>query len=303
MRTGRPSLTTQQQARLIETIEANGLAQEALYLWPKPRSAPSDASPVGAYGGLPVLPPGVDWPISPLSNEPVHFLFQIECAALPDCRHPHRPLLPDRGVLMVFGGLTFPYVEDHMGETPGLAYLVHAPDATLDDPGRPVPPGMTSPFDEVVGFAELVPGYKSPNGLELPRVPMRACAVSQLRVVTDNLVFGGDKSLAAAYEQMMSVVDGQAFLEACPDIETHPNGRWKSGLNPHVAIKMLGEVDGYQNAEGFTNDLADGVRLFSMTWPPAAGVRLGDPTVDIKIAHPALADGDWAAVRTILDAT
>lgn len=47
---------------------------------------------------MPVLPEGVDWPISPLSGELLHFLFQIDCAALPNCTHSQRELLPRHGV-------------------------------------------------------------------------------------------------------------------------------------------------------------------------------------------------------------
>jgi len=293
----RPYLTAEQRAYLGDIIEAEGLAQEAIFLWPMEKSR---AQRVGWYGGLPSLPKGVDWPVSPLSREPVHFLFQVDMAKLPQCRHPHRQLLPEKGILMVFGGLTFPYVEDQVGLVDGLIYLVYAPEAGLDDPGRPIPKGMTSPFDEELGFADLEDGFTSPDGLQLPRVAMRACAAAEFRATTGMSPFRDDPEVAEAYEALVTYVSASEFADACADINTSPWGAG-GGLNPYFVVKMLGDLQGYFNADGFSNNHSDGVRLFAMDLPPASGIKLGDPTVDIKMAPRDFEKQDFSRIRVVLD--
>ncbi len=56
-------------------------------------------------GGLPSLPEGVDWPVHPDTRRPLHFLAQVDLAALPDTPLPGCPFgaaLPRRGMLFFF---------------------------------------------------------------------------------------------------------------------------------------------------------------------------------------------------------
>ncbi|HEX2135588.1 MAG TPA: DUF1963 domain-containing protein [Microvirga sp.] len=66
---------------------------------------PYRAADLGAsshLGGDPMLPDGEPWPACPRSGgpEPLHFLAQIDCGALPDVEGRH--LLPGRGLLSFF---------------------------------------------------------------------------------------------------------------------------------------------------------------------------------------------------------
>lgn len=203
MRSGRPSLTADQQARLIEIIEANALAREALYLWPR---AQSRAPRVGRYGGLPGLPDGVDWPVSQVTGEPLNFLFQIACNALPAARNPARGLLPQSDLLLLFGGLTWPHIESQAGHLPHLMRIIHAPQADAGTPGRPLPPGMSSPFDLMSGYADLESGFSSPDGISLPEVSMHGCAAAELYPPGARSAILADPVLTDRYERLMPLV-------------------------------------------------------------------------------------------------
>ncbi len=48
------------------------------------------------FGGLPALPPAIEWPRM-ADGTPLHFLAQIDCRALP-----FRSALPERGMLFFF---------------------------------------------------------------------------------------------------------------------------------------------------------------------------------------------------------
>jgi uncharacterized protein YwqG len=65
-------------------------------------AGPVDGSVGAAHsGGEPDLPPGTPWPMHHADpGIPLHFLFQLDLAALPDS--PARADLPPRGVLSFF---------------------------------------------------------------------------------------------------------------------------------------------------------------------------------------------------------
>jgi uncharacterized protein YwqG len=59
-------------------------------------------------GGLPTLPPGVEWPRQTQTNSPLHFLAQIELSDLPPTpldRTLGRPALPKSGLLFFFADM------------------------------------------------------------------------------------------------------------------------------------------------------------------------------------------------------
>ena len=57
-------------------------------------------------GGLPTLPPGVTWPRHGKSKAPLHFLAQVDLAALPPTPlKPGGPILPRDGLLLFFADI------------------------------------------------------------------------------------------------------------------------------------------------------------------------------------------------------
>lgn len=98
-----------------------------------PFAAPATHS---RFGGLPALPEGFDWPRM-TDGTPLHFLAQIDCSALPfPCA------LPDHGLLFFFGRDDEEQIwgEDYVGDKAWR--VIHAPDATGDDPARSAPPDL-----------------------------------------------------------------------------------------------------------------------------------------------------------------
>jgi uncharacterized protein YwqG len=76
--------------------ELNGLVRQCIRLWPKPASPVPTAS---RFGGLPAVPPGWRWPKG--ESQPLVFLAQIDCAAIP--RIDALSWLPASGLLVFFG--------------------------------------------------------------------------------------------------------------------------------------------------------------------------------------------------------
>jgi uncharacterized protein YwqG len=59
-------------------------------------------------GGLPALPPEIEWPRQSQSNSPLHFLAQIDLSRLPSTpldSAPNAPTLPNSGVLFFFADM------------------------------------------------------------------------------------------------------------------------------------------------------------------------------------------------------
>jgi hypothetical protein len=90
-------------------------------------------------GGLPSLPDSVDWPVHPDTGTPLHFLAQIDLAALPETPLPGCPLgaaPPRRGMLYFFFNFAYSWDED-FGVTdadgvPKQSRVIHAPTAGAD---------------------------------------------------------------------------------------------------------------------------------------------------------------------------
>ncbi|MBJ7441711.1 MAG: DUF1963 domain-containing protein [Sphingopyxis sp.] len=95
---------------------------------------PTDALPTNSrFGGLPALPSVAEWPRM-ADGTPLHFLAQIDCAAMP-----FRSALPDRGILFFFGRDSEEQIWDerYAGDKPWR--VVYAPHASGGDPLHPAP--------------------------------------------------------------------------------------------------------------------------------------------------------------------
>jgi uncharacterized protein YwqG len=65
-------------------------------------------SALSKLGGLPTLPPDIDWPRHGQAGTPLHFLSQIELSSLPPTplhNAPGAPTLPKRGLLFFFADM------------------------------------------------------------------------------------------------------------------------------------------------------------------------------------------------------
>lgn len=109
--------------------------------WPLPvvlaRIFPPDApqAAIGRFGGLPLAGPGLVWPRD-AGGAPLHFLLQIDCAAL--ARHTLTPL-PDQGLLSIFAGLDAP------GTTPSTIRVLWDREAATGHSEALHPPGDLAP--------------------------------------------------------------------------------------------------------------------------------------------------------------
>ncbi len=95
---------------------------------------------ITCFGGNPRLPDLLEWPCD-AAGRPLHFLFQIDCAALdsPD------PDIPDEGTLFFFAGCNFDNNDEDDSNTIGGATgscVLYWPDA-IDDEEERAPPENT----------------------------------------------------------------------------------------------------------------------------------------------------------------
>lgn len=111
-------------------------------IWLRKTPLNTDEGAPGCYlGGLPTLPDTHDWPIHTIDDGaisvPMHFLGQINVAALPRARF--LPEMPRSGTLFIF----FDPVYDSSWE-PGnnASAVVYVEEDVLDVPPRPVPEGL-----------------------------------------------------------------------------------------------------------------------------------------------------------------
>lgn len=112
------------------------------------------------FGGLPALPAGIDWPRM-ADGTPLHFLAQVDCRALP-----FRSALPERGMLFFFGRDDEEQIwdEDYAGDKTWR--VIHAPDASGDDPARAAPadlPPIGGSYPRPNWRPFLMEGEQAPN--------------------------------------------------------------------------------------------------------------------------------------------
>lgn len=81
-------------------------------------------------GGLPCLPPDMDWPRNRETDLPLHFLAQVDCADLPILNG--KSPLPRDGLLLFFSDLD----EERLSEAHAV---IHVPKAKASVPPRPLP--------------------------------------------------------------------------------------------------------------------------------------------------------------------
>lgn len=115
--------------------------------------AKMEGAPGCWLGGLPTLPPEIDWPWKTKSDPtyeqaeefeendldwpdlwpqyPLHFIAQINLASVPLANH---PLMPKSGTLFFF----FDYL-DHLEKTPGSIKVIHVDGDVSDHPERQMP--------------------------------------------------------------------------------------------------------------------------------------------------------------------
>ncbi len=127
--------------------EVVAMARDALLLrrvWPIDGQADARASGQSWLGGTPALPPTQPWPRHPTTGRPLHFLAQIDCAALPYLET-DKPLPPD-GVLFFFGD-----IESEMDfETPGTAQVLYIPETARSGAMAQIPDDLP-PLDHCDG--------------------------------------------------------------------------------------------------------------------------------------------------------
>ena len=123
-------------------------------------------------GGRPYLPAGTDWPRSPATGLPLHFLAQIDCAALPG----PSPLPPD-GLLLFFAGID----EEMLPEESRAHAVIHVPAAAVPDTPRPPPDDLPEIGHDKTGRS---PGWP-PFRREYPCWPVVPAPVTDFAVETD----------------------------------------------------------------------------------------------------------------------
>jgi hypothetical protein len=113
---------------LLERLRATG--RPAILLRP---SAPADPEARSWFGGLPRLPPELEWP--EIEGRPLSFLAELDLADAPRVED---SLLPAEGVLYVFARLD---LEEDVGESGRVRVLYH-PGSVAGLPERAPPPGL-----------------------------------------------------------------------------------------------------------------------------------------------------------------
>lgn len=112
------------------------------------------------FGGLPALPPDIEWPRM-ADGTALHFLVQIDCGALP-----FHSALPERGMLFFFGRDDEEQIWDEDFNGDKAWRVIHAPDASGGDPGRAAPadlPPIGGFYPRPNWRAFLMDGEAAPN--------------------------------------------------------------------------------------------------------------------------------------------
>lgn len=123
----------------------------------------------GAFGGLPRLPDGIEWPRSRADDSPLHFVAEIELDAL--------PMFSERSLLPASGSLSF-FIETNMEgfyDEQVACAVIYSPEHLASTPLRSAPDGLS----------EILYGC----GLEVHRTPkcFPRFAVNPVVVPTYNL--------------------------------------------------------------------------------------------------------------------
>jgi uncharacterized protein YwqG len=113
-------------------------------------------------GGLPALPPGIDWPRQTVSGSPLHFLAQIDLAELPSTPlygalgQQKSPGLPRSGVIYFFADLDEELLWGHAdtGDLFASTRVLYGPEADIDRAAPQDMPEIGHGFGELTGFTE-----------------------------------------------------------------------------------------------------------------------------------------------------
>jgi hypothetical protein len=140
-------------------------------IWLRRVETPQSASKLG---GLPWLPNGVAWPRQLKSKTPLHFLAQIELAALPKTPLVSGgPELPPAGILYFFADMfeTMLWGDDEVGEVDNFKYSTRVIYAAVPGPAGAMP----AELPPQVGHAWGEDGGGHSRGMRIfPETPLEA---------------------------------------------------------------------------------------------------------------------------------
>jgi len=232
-------------------------------------------------GGLPWLPKGVAWPRQLKSKTPLHFLAQIDLAALPRSPlEPGGPKLPTTGILYFFADMyeTMLWGDDEVGAVDDFKYSTRVIYSAAPGAAPGVAPTELPPQ---VGHAFGQDGGGRSRGLRIfPEAPLNAHLVDTFvgcrAILRDDYTIAADLRTVASIERatgektpIVSVppFDGQAGL-AQPFYRTEgQDGGRKFSATHFVRHQMLGPPTG---PHGFSDDvgLGEDVSLFQIDTDP-----------------------------------
>lgn len=232
-------------------------------------------------GGLPWLPKDVAWPRQLKSKAPLHFLAQIDLAALPRSPlEPGGPKLPATGILYFFADMyeTMLWGDDEVGEVDNFKYSTRVIYSAAPGAAPGVEPAELPPQ---VGHAFGEDGGGRSRGLRIfPEAPLNAHLVDTFvgcrAIRPDDYTIAADLRMVASIERatgentpIVSVppFDGQAgSTQPFYRIEGQDGGR-KFSATHFVRHQMLGPPTG---PHGFSEDvgLGEDVSLFQIDTDP-----------------------------------
>ena len=190
-------------------------------------------------GGLPWLPKGVAWPRQLKSKTPLHFLAQIDLAALPKSPLvPGGPKLPATGILDFFADMfeTMLWGDDEVGEIDDFRYSTRVIYAAAPGAAPGVAPAELPPQ---VGHAWGEDGGGLSRGLRIfPEAPLQAHLVDTF--VGCRAIAPDDYTLAADLWMVASIE--RATGEKTP-IVSDPPFHDQAGL-AHPFFRLEGQVSG-----------------------------------------------------------
>lgn len=129
--------------------------QREAAIWLRPQ-ADGKVSPT-KFGGLPTLPPEMEWPRQKQSGTPLHFLGQIDLSKLPSTPlgFSSGPTLPKSGLLLFFADMVEEMLWNENGGPSATTRVVFANQA---GPERLPPDGIP---EILHGFGEQAGGYRT----------------------------------------------------------------------------------------------------------------------------------------------
>jgi Domain of unknown function (DUF1963) len=183
-------------------------------------------------GGLPTLPPEIEWPRQRQSNSPLHFLAQIDLSQLPSTpldRAPNAPTFPKSGVLFFFADM----VEEMLWNDNGGPFVpTRVIFASQAGPKRTPPDGMP---EILHGFGEQAGGYET-GIIVYPQVALKPYVIDTFGGV-DPYPSATDTYAAAARAAMVASIE--RAIGSLP-VFTGP-GSWDAikASNPREYIQEL----------------------------------------------------------------